>query len=61
VEENEAANPVAIDSLGSQAEMLSPNDIADLIQEFRLVVGGRGGYILGHAPQFGDFSPGMQP
>jgi hypothetical protein len=61
VVQNEAANPVAVDSLGSQAKMFSPDDITDLIEAFRLVRGGRGNYVLGHAPQFGNFSPGTQP
>lgn len=58
--ENEAPNPIAIDALGSQTEMLSPDDIADLVEEFRLVSRAVGGYVPGHVPQYEKFPLPMQ-
>jgi hypothetical protein len=58
--QNELANPIAVDPLGSQAKMLSLDDIPNLIEEFRLVTGRRGGYVQGHASQSGKLLPGTQ-
>jgi hypothetical protein len=40
--------------------MLAPDHIADLIEEFGLVSGTVGGYVLGHVPQYEKFPPQMQ-
>jgi hypothetical protein len=37
VKKNEPANPIYIRLFGSDAEMLAPNHVPDLIEQFRLV------------------------
>jgi len=41
VEKDEAFDPVAISLLGADGVVLQPDDIADLVEQFRLVAGGR--------------------
>ena len=55
LEKNEPSNPVRVGLVGSEAEVFSLDDIADLVEEFRLVARGSRGYVLGHAPQSGNF------
>jgi hypothetical protein len=61
VKQNVPADPIAVSSLGPKTEMLSSDDVPDLIEEFGLVASDRDRYVLGHAPHSGNSSPQMQP
>jgi len=50
MKKNEAPDPVGIRLLGAETEVFTPDNVADLLEKFRLGWGIRRGYRLGHVP-----------